>query len=78
MKIKSNMSKAVSFLLFSILILTFFNLWSQGYFFRKIILIGVYLFIFPIQHSVSDLFGLPVDIMIVFMGFPVSSCNSMS
>ncbi len=78
MKIKFNMSKAVSFLLFSILILTFFNLWSQGYFFRKIILIGVYLFTFPIQHSVSDLFGLPVDIMIVFMGFPVSSCNSMS
>lgn len=78
MKIKSNMSKAVSFLLFSILILTFFNLWSQGYFFRKIILICVYLFTFPIQHSVSDLFGLPVDIMIVFMGFPVSSCNSMS
>lgn len=78
MKIKSNMSKAVSFLLFSILILTFFNLWSPGYFFRKIILIGVYLFTFLIQHFVSDLFGLPVDIMMVFMGFPVYSCNSMS
>ena len=78
MKIKSNMSKAVSFLLFSILILTFFNLWSPGYFFRKFILIGVYLFTFPIQHFVSDLFGLPVDIMMVFMGFPVYSCNSMS
>lgn len=78
MKIKSNMSKAVSFLLFSILILTFFNLWSPGYFFIKIILIGVYLFTFPIQHFVSDLFGLPVDIMMVFMGFPVYSCNSMS